>query len=205
MKEVPARTRDPVGTRQRLVDAAIALMLRQGFAATSVDRICEEAGLTKGSFFHHFAGKEDLAKAAVAYWGEWGTALYAKAWEDPDVDPLEQLRRVFAIMEGFAENPDGPCVCMVGMMAQEMAATCPEMREACGRELRRWTDNVARLLAAAKERHRPSAPFDPEAVAWFLNSVWQGSMLIAKTSDASDLIAANLRHARVFVENLFQT
>jgi TetR/AcrR family transcriptional repressor of nem operon len=93
---------------------------------------------------------------------------------------------------------------MVGMMAQEMATTCPEMREACGRELRRWTDNVARLLAAAKERHRPGASFDPKAVAWFLNSVWQGSMLIAKTSDESALIAANLRQARAFVERLFE-
>jgi len=203
MNEKQTRLRDPEGTRQRLVDAAITLMLRKGFSATSVDDICREAGLTKGGFFHHFEGKEDLAKAAVAVWGERGTALYATAWEDKAADPLDQLRRFFGIMEGFAQNPDGPCVCMVGMMSQEMAETCPEMRVACERELRRWTENTARLLTAAKKRHNPRARFDPESVAWFLNSVWQGSMLIAKTSDDSAMIVANLRLARAYVESLF--
>ena len=64
---IPKRERDPAATRQRLIDATVRLMLRQGFAATSVDRICGEAGLTKGSFFHHFESKEAVGKAAKAF------------------------------------------------------------------------------------------------------------------------------------------
>ncbi|WP_447974456.1 TetR/AcrR family transcriptional regulator [Nitrospira sp. Kam-Ns4a] len=37
----------------------------RGFVATTVDEICETAGLTKGSFFHYFASKEDLARVAL--------------------------------------------------------------------------------------------------------------------------------------------
>lgn len=57
------RERDPEGTRQGLIDTAVRLMLKQGFAATSVDLICKEAGMTKGSFFHHFGSKEAIGKA----------------------------------------------------------------------------------------------------------------------------------------------
>src|SRR5262245_66246966 len=52
---------DPL-TKQKLLDAAQELMLAKGYTATSVDEICEAAGLTKGSFFHYFEGKEHMGR-----------------------------------------------------------------------------------------------------------------------------------------------
>ncbi len=52
-------------TKEKLLDTAIGLMLKKGFTATSVDEICQTAGLTKGSFFYYFESKEDLADAAL--------------------------------------------------------------------------------------------------------------------------------------------
>lgn len=203
MKRTAARPRDPAGTRRRLVGAAVRLMLRQGFAATTVDQVCAAAGLTKGGFFHHFENKEALGREAVGGWGRMGTDLYSAAWRDDAGDPLAQLHRMLGIMDGFTRRPGDPCVCLVGMMSQELAETCPAMRDACAHELRVWKDHVARLLAAARAVHRPRTDFDPEAVAWFLNSLWQGSMLIAKTRQEPALIRNNLALARAFVDGLF--
>lgn len=196
-------TRNPVETRRKLIEAAVGLVLRQGFSATTVDQICAEAGVTKGSFFHHFANKEEIGRAAVEWWGEMGTALYSAAWQDGSADPLDQLHRMFDIMIGFTQRPDQPCVCVVGMISQEMAATHPVMQGACARELTLWTENVRTLLAAAKEVHPPAVDFDPEEVAWFLNSLWQGSMLIAKTRQTPKMIRQNLQQARAYVDGLF--
>ncbi len=196
-------TRNPAETRQRLIEAAIRLMLRQGFAATSVDQICAEAGVTKGGFFHHFENKEALGRAAVQAWGEFGTALYTEAWKDEKLDPLKQLHRMLDIMAGFTERPDEVCTCMVGMLSQELAQTHPALREECDRQLQIWTGNVARMLAAAQKKHPPRARFDAEEVAWFLNSLWQGSMLIGKARQQPEMIRANLKLARAFVDGLF--
>ncbi|MBL9150972.1 MAG: TetR/AcrR family transcriptional regulator [Verrucomicrobiales bacterium] len=198
-----SRERDPAATRQRLIDAAVRLMLKQGFAGTSVDQICAEAGLTKGSFFHHFESKEALAEAAVAWWGRMGSSLYAAAWENTSAGPLERLHQMLDIMSGFTRREGEDCVCMVGMMSQELAATHPAMQAACGRELQHWTDQVARLLTEAREQLQPVTDFDPEEVAWFLNSLWQGSMLVGKASGSQALIRANLQLARDFVDGLF--
>jgi TetR/AcrR family transcriptional repressor of nem operon len=201
-KPTPKTRRNPAETRERLIGATVTLMLRQGYAATSVDDICSEAGVTKGSFFHHFENKEAIGKAAVEWWGAFGTALYAEAWKEVDLDPLDQIRRFFGIMIGFTEREDQVCTCMVGMMSQELAQTHPAMRGECARQLELWTANCARMLAAAKEKHAPEAPFDPEAVAWYLNSLWQGSMLIGKVEERPALIRSNLRLALAWVESL---
>jgi AcrR family transcriptional regulator len=50
-------------TRDALVDAALELFGRGGYAATSIDEIVAAAGVTKGAMYHHFVDKEALFKA----------------------------------------------------------------------------------------------------------------------------------------------
>lgn len=197
------RERNPAETRERLLMATVRLILKQGFAATTVDQICEEAKLTKGSFFHHFESKEAIGKAAVQWWGAFGTSLYAEAWKDEGLDPLEQLHRMLGIMSGFTERPDEVCTCVVGMLSQELAQSHPAMRDECARQLQIWTDNVAKMLRAAKEKHQAVTDFDPVEIAWFLNSLWQGSMLIGKTCQTPAMIRRNIQLARSYVDGLF--
>ena len=57
------------GTRERLIDTTQRLLWSDGYAGVSVDRICKEAGVKKGSFYHFFPSKEDLVLEALdALW-----------------------------------------------------------------------------------------------------------------------------------------
>lgn len=205
MQKLQKRSRNPAETRQKLVEATLRLMLHQGYAATTVDEICGEAGLTKGSFFHYFSSKEAIARAAVDHFAQVGTDLYSPAWSEPEADPLEQLHCLLDIMITFNQRPEQPCVCMVGMMSQELSFVNPEMRKACAGHLTDWTDRVTRMLTEAKKQHVPRTDFDPGRAAWFLNSLWQGSMLIGKTQGGADLVISNIRLARDFIDSLFQS
>src|ERR1700761_1986601 len=53
-KEAKART------RERLLDAAVKVFARKGYAGASVDDIAEAAGFTIGALYSNFSGKEDL-------------------------------------------------------------------------------------------------------------------------------------------------
>ena len=191
-------------SQERLILATQALILRQGYTATTIDQICAEAGLTKGSFFHHFANKEAIGSAAIDAWGAMGTRLYSAAWSDPAMDPLTQLNRMFDIMISFTKGED-PCACVIGMMSQELAQSHPELAALCAKHLDDWTSHVARMLDAAKKRHKPAKPFDSQRVGWFLNSIWQGSMLIGKVRQKPQTIVDNLEQARAYVAALFVT
>ncbi len=52
-------------TRKRIIQSARRLFNRHGFADVSIDDIMAGAGLTRGGFYKHFTGKEDLYEEAV--------------------------------------------------------------------------------------------------------------------------------------------
>jgi AcrR family transcriptional regulator len=52
-------------TRTKIIKSARRLFNRNGFAEVTIDEIMDDAGLTRGGFYKHFAAKEDLYQAAV--------------------------------------------------------------------------------------------------------------------------------------------
>jgi len=56
----PSRSYDPGQTRKSIIKAGLKLFKKSGFASTAVKDIAEQAGVTKGAFYHHFETKEDL-------------------------------------------------------------------------------------------------------------------------------------------------
>lgn len=59
----PLRARQAEATRGLLIDTARRLFTEQGYAATSIDDIIQQAGVARGALYHHFAGKEALFRA----------------------------------------------------------------------------------------------------------------------------------------------
>jgi TetR/AcrR family transcriptional regulator, transcriptional repressor for nem operon len=81
--------------RERLIEVAIRLFWRYGYAGVSVDQLCEEAQVKKGSFYHFFASKEDLALAAIdAHWADRKPRL--DALFSPSLAAIERFERYFA-------------------------------------------------------------------------------------------------------------
>jgi TetR/AcrR family transcriptional repressor of nem operon len=187
--------------RRKLIEATTSLILKQGFNATTLDEICAKAGVAKGSFFYHFENKDDIGQAVAKAWGEFGQAMYAKAWKKPG-EPLEEIHRLFDVIDSITRRPE-PCVCLVGMLTQELSGEHSRFREACAHELGIWTEMFSARLQAAKEKLKPDLDFDPAEVAWFLNSIWQGSMLVGKACQSPEMIRTNLKLARNYVDSLF--
>lgn len=85
----------PSDARERLIRAATDLIWVDGYAALTVDGVCERADVRKGSFYHFFESKERLVLAALdAHWARRRPAL--DALFSPSLPPLERLRRYFA-------------------------------------------------------------------------------------------------------------
>src|SRR5258706_14545431 len=85
--------------KDRLLDAAIKLVWRNSYGAVSVEDICNEAQVKKGSFYHFFPGKNELVAAAFRqYWVDHRPELDQVF--SPTVPPIERLRGFFARVTG---------------------------------------------------------------------------------------------------------
>lgn len=189
--------------RGRLIGAAVRLMLRQGYSATTVDQICATAEVTKGSFFHYFASKDQICRAAMDAWSESWQSILASAKFDEVADPLSRLFRLFDVMEAAYTRLENETGCMIGTVAQERALPDAAMRQEIDGHFDLWLAGTTDLLAAAKAAHPPRIDFDPVSVAEFMIGVVQGSMLVAKTRENREIIVNNLSHCRAYIECLF--
>ncbi len=78
--------------KERLMDAAMDLIWENSYGATSVDAICDKAGVKKGSFYYFFKSKSELA--AVALETDWNKRQSKfDSIFSPTVPPLERFKR----------------------------------------------------------------------------------------------------------------
>src|ERR1700677_825194 len=78
-------------SKTKLLNATLKVVRAKGYGATRIEDVCAEAGLTKGSFFHHFKSKEELALAAGTHWDASASRLFASAPYHDAADPLDRL------------------------------------------------------------------------------------------------------------------
>lgn len=87
-------------TKQRLIEAAIALFAERGYAATSVKEIGDHAGISTGSIAHHFGSKEGLLHAVA----EHAFSVFDGHIREARADAGSPLVRVFAAHRQFVET-----------------------------------------------------------------------------------------------------
>ena len=190
-------------SKTRLLNAALHVVRAKGYAASTVDDICSEAGVTKGSFFHHFKSKDDLALSAAAYWNEMTEGFFADAPYRRHADPLDRLLGYvdFRIELLPGELPD--YTCFLGTLLQETYATHPEIRAACEQGLATHVDTLANEVGAAKRLYVPEAPWSAESVGVFIQSVIQGAFIFAKAEQGPEVAREALSHLRRYLTLLF--
>lgn len=155
--------------------------------------------MTKGSFFHHFKSKDELALGAVEHWRAMTDALFAAAPYHGAKDPLDRLLGYVdfrgAILTG--ELPD--YTCLLGTLVQEIHATHPQIRAACERGLSAHVAAISHEVAAAKRRHAPRASWNPESVSYFIQTVLQGAFIFAKAKQSPETVQDSLTHLRRYL------
>jgi TetR/AcrR family transcriptional repressor of nem operon len=190
-------------SKEKFLDVALQVIRAKGYSATRIEDICGAAGLTKGSFFHHFKSKEDLALAAADHFAAMADGAFAAAPYQRAADPLDRLLGYVdfrgAILQG--DLPD--FTCLLGTMVQEVYDTHPAIRAACERHISAHAAAVANDIAEAKKRYAPNAPWTPENLGLFTQAVIQGAFVLAKAKHGAEVAAECLGHLRRYLETQF--
>jgi TetR/AcrR family transcriptional repressor of nem operon len=191
--------------RERLLAAGRRLILEKGFPATTVDQICEAAGVTKGAFFHYFDSKEAVGREVIERFVFDLVETFRGGPFRHLPDPLE---RVDAYVDFTIEVctqailRDG---CILGLFSQELAQTNPDIRAVCEQSFRAWAEDLKSLLDEAAAGRKPASPFDSESLAEQYIAIVEGALIVRKAYQDPQVIARALNHFRDYVRLLLTT
>jgi AcrR family transcriptional regulator len=165
-----------MGTREQLVESTRELLWERGYVGTSPKDIQQRAKAGQGSMYHHFAGKEDLAQAAIRH-----TAAEMRSAVDAQLSaPGTALERITAYL---CRERDVLRGCPIGRLTQDPDVMATPALRAPVEETFAWL--CARLAAVLQEgldRGELESDLDPMSTAAALVATLQGGYVLARAS-----------------------
>ena len=189
--------RPDTGTRQKLIDTAKKLIWTSSYGAVSVDDICRAAGVKKGSFYHYFPSKQDLALATMEEYYHYKIEAVMK----PVFAANKSFRRQIddmaeSILRDNRQNlEDLGCVCgcplaalgseMIGQEEQAIRARVEEIFTRC-REI--FIDAFQNAI-----RNKEIAAVDVDSKAQEVHDFITGLMIMARIHNSLDGLERDLK------------
>jgi TetR/AcrR family transcriptional repressor of nem operon len=166
-------------TRERLIEAARQLFLRQGYGGTGVAQILKEAGARSGSLYHFFPTKEDLLLAVLERYLE----LLCPAVIQPVIERVsDPIERIFGVMDGYRGmllETEYAWGCPIGNLALEVGQSHPAARRLIAENFSAWREQVRQWIQDASGRLPEHV--DPEQLALFVLTTMEGAVMLART------------------------
>jgi TetR/AcrR family transcriptional repressor of nem operon len=176
--------------REQLLESACELIYARGYQSVGVQELCEHAGVKKGSFYHFFHSKQELALAMLdRHWEEMRSQMLEPCFA-PDAPPLARIRRYLAAAcESLAESKrvsGAVCGCPFGNLALEMSTEDAAIRQKLEEIFRSWAGYFESAIQEAINAGDLPA-LDVEVTAESLIAFLSGTALLAKTHDSADV------------------
>ena len=185
-------------SREKLIEAASLRIRKQGYVASSVGEICADAGVTKGTFFHHFKSKEALGEACIAQWSQLGAMLDEHVCAG--LEGADPVQKAMGFMDGVIEVLSDPALlksCLAGTIAQEVAQSSPTLRQATHHCFANAEARFAVILDDACASR--GLQLDTASLASLWSATLQGSITLCKASADESVIRQNLTHVKGYI------
>lgn len=194
-------------TKEKLLNTAIDLIWEQSYGSVSVDDICKTSGVKKGSFYHFFPSKSDLAVAAYeAHWCKY-KALYEElfAKSKPGLKRIEDwCDRVYVVQKEIYDAKGKVLGCPYASVGSELSTQDENVR----RKAQELFNNASKYLEVAITDaiadKTLSATIHPMSMAQELMSYVIGLLLNARIQNSLELIRTNTRRGVMSLLGAFE-
>ena len=178
---------DVMSTPERLIEATRELLWERGYVGTSPKAIQQQAGAGQGSMYHHFAGKPDLALAAIRRTAE---EMRASAETVLGGDGTAYQR----ISAYLLRERDVLRGCPVGRLTMDPEVIAnPELRAPVDETLDWLRGRLAGIVQEGRERGELSAALVPAEIAATIVATVQGGYVLARASGSTTAFDAGVR------------
>ncbi|TDC93353.1 TetR/AcrR family transcriptional regulator [Actinomadura sp. 7K507] len=190
------RTQHEIGTRERIVRATSRLMQRQGYEATGLKQISQDAQATLGSVYHFFpGGKRELGVEAIRHGGREFAEFLRAAFAEED-DPAAAIVACTRDLAAGLRDSGWLDGCPVTITALESAGLVPELQQAAEDAYENW-----RALVRGKLAGSGFAGDVAHDLAHTVINLLEGAELSAQVSQSEAPLEIAGRHLAVLIDS----
>lgn len=197
-----AKDQNPAATRKAILDAAFNLFYHNGFQATGLSEIVEQAGVSKGAIYNHFASKLELGYAIV---DEVLHEHVLSHWMAPYQELEDPIEATMAVMENareFLAESEFNLGCPLNNLVQEMASIDEGFRSRLNQLTVNWVKTVAESFEHARANGSLKEDINSAEVAGFVVSVFEGTMGLVKCARSVEYLEQNTRQLLTYLNPL---
>lgn len=188
---------DARDTRDRILDATIRLLRRQGYTATGIKQIVSEGNAPLGSVYHYFpGGKEQIGIEALMRSGERMRETLERAGDAADLPAA--INHYFVHHAERLRDSDYSRGCPIATVALETSSDIEPIRQACEDVFASWRTTFAQVL-----RDAGVSETDAEPLATFVLSSYEGALTMSRAlRDIQPMLTAGAAVASVLHAHL---
>jgi TetR/AcrR family transcriptional regulator, transcriptional repressor for nem operon len=194
-------------TRERILAVAESAVLAKGFAATSIEEIIAEVGITKSGFFYHFKDKSKLAKGLLLRYLKQDRIVLDDLFRRGDElhsDPLHGFLvglKLFAEM--LANLPEAHPGCLAASFAYQDQLFNREIRKLNSEGILAWRKRFRERIEAIAERYPPKQEIDFDALADMAATLVEGGLVIGRVLNDASALPRQILLYRDFIQAVF--
>ena len=170
-------------TRQKIIEAAAALVYAAGAARLNLDEVMAASRTSKSQLYHYFTDKEALIQEVIAF--QTKRVLTVNSDHLEAVDSFQALRRWRDDMVDRNRAVGGFGGCPIGSLADELANHSPPARKRLANGFEAWASRIENALRNMKAKGLLKASAEPKELSLAVLAAIQGGLLLAKVSRTS--------------------
>lgn len=196
-----------INTRNRIMETAEAIVLQKGFAGTSIDEVIAQAHITKGGFFYHFKGKNELALGLLRRYLESDAVFFNELFErarNLSEDPLQQmlifLKLLAEAMEALKESHPG---CLVAAFTYESQQFDDDVIQALKDGTLSWRRLFAEQLKLIEQSYTPKLETRIDDLADMLSACLEGGIILSRILKNPGCLVSQILQYRDYLRLLY--
>ncbi|NIJ53429.1 TetR/AcrR family transcriptional regulator [Dyadobacter arcticus] len=188
-------------TRQFIIEKTAPVFNVKGYSGTSINDLMNATGLTKGSIYGNFAGKDQVALEAFDHNLK---CMFSAVQMDMDQQTsIKDKLLVYAdIYENLLHHPFPTGGCPILNTSTEADDTHPLLRQKAADAITSWKNSIATLIKKGIIQNDFRGDIDPEQVAITLVALIEGGIMIGKVTGKLNYRNAIMKSVKKMINDL---
>lgn len=191
-------------TKQLILDSAFKSIYQKGFKSINVNGVMKETGLSKGAFYHHFKNKEDLTVQTIEHQLHQRIQQHMIAPLYKEGKAVDILIDIFTTRLKHFTEEEKRLGCPLNNLINEANYEDHNIQNSLSKIIEEWKVSIVQLLKKGVENGELKSMVNPNHVATFIISAFEGARGIRKLQNDDEWLEAFTASIQIYLQGLKQ-